>query len=129
MVEVAVALQAHAGWLYVLVGLLLARQAFNLWQAGREHATALFGLEREAATGKAIRSLVMSLLLVTIGVGVYTMANVIVPSLPADARRPETQAPIVHPPPTADWPTDTPTPLPATPTRPLPAIVTATPEA
>lgn len=127
MVEVALALQTYAGWLYVLVGLLLARQAFNLWRAGRERATSLFGLEREAATGKAVRALVVSLLLATIGIGIYTVANVIVPALPPGARRLESHEPILQPPPTADWPTDTPTPPAATATRPLPLIVTATP--
>jgi hypothetical protein len=130
MEDVAVALQTYAGWLYVLVGVLMLRQAYNLWRAGRDRATALFELEREAATGKATRALVMSLLLATIVIGIYTVANVIVPALPPEARRPDSHAPIIQAPPTAaDWATDTPTPPPASPTRSLPLIVTATPGA
>jgi len=128
MVDVAIAIQKHAGWLYMLLGVLMARQLHNLWRARRDRATALFGLEREAATGKAVRSMVTLLLLMTIATGVYTLAHVIVPSFPPDVIRPDTSAPIIQTPPTADLPTDTPTPSAATATHPLPLIVTATPE-
>lgn len=127
MVDIVVVIESHAGRLYLLLAALMSREAYLLWRARRDRRTALFGLEREAATGKTIRAMVTLLLLMTVAAGVYTVAEVVAPSLPPGARRPPGNAPIVQTPPTADFPTDTPTPPAATATRPLPLIVTATP--
>lgn len=127
MVDVVLAIQTHAGWLYALLALLLLRELAAFRRAGHARATALFGLEHEAATGRLIRSAVTMLLLGTIGVGIFMVARVVAPTIPDIARRAPSRAPLIITPPTAAIATDTPTPPPATPTRPLPLIVTATP--
>jgi hypothetical protein len=108
------------------VGVLILRELASMWRAGRERDQALFGLEREAATGKAVRSLVMVLLLVTIGVGIYTIAQFVAPALPERERRMVEEAPIVAPPRRIRMAADTPLP-PALTATPLPRIVTAVP--
>ncbi|MCE7937473.1 hypothetical protein DCC79_08810 [bacterium] len=127
MVDVVLAIQSHAGWLYVLLAVLVLREIAAFRHASRDRATALFGLEHEAATGRLIRSAVTMLLLGTIGVGIFMVARVVAPTIPELARRAPSRAPLIVTPPTAAIATDTPTPLPATATRPLPLIVTATP--
>jgi|GEM_PF-3184027 hypothetical protein len=127
MIDLVHAIRNYAAWLYTLLALLMAREVLAMWRAGRDRDVALFGLEREAATGRAVRSLITLFLLATIAVGVYTLANVVAPVVDTPAfRRSVGGAPLIETPPTMDLPTDTPTPAPATATRP-PRIVTAVP--
>jgi len=129
MPELILAIREYAGWLYALLALLAVREVLGLLRTGRDHDLALFGLEREAATGRAVRALLTLFLLVSIGVGVALVAEVLAPALPEQAaRRSREDAPLIETPPTVVLPTDTPTPRPPTPTRRLPRIVTAAPE-
>lgn len=128
MAELITAIQNYAGWLYAFLGLLVAHECFVAWQTARDRGTALFGLEREAAAGRAIRSAVTTLLLVAISVGVYTVANVIAPALPEETvRHTVGKAAIVETPVIVPFPSDTPTRPPATATLRVPRIFTATP--
>jgi hypothetical protein len=128
MFDLVTAIQNYAGWLYALLVLLMAREVLAMWRAGRDRDVALFDLEREAATGRAVRSLITLFLLATVWVGVYTVANIVAPSIPESwSRRVGDDVPLVETPPTVTLPTDTPTPPPATPTR-QQRIVTAIPQ-
>jgi hypothetical protein len=84
MAELITAIQQYARWIYVLLVLVMVREVVAMWRAGRERDVSLFSLEREAATGRAVQSLVTLFLLMTIGVGVYAVANVLAPALPPD---------------------------------------------
>jgi hypothetical protein len=127
MAELVAAIATYALWLYLLLGLLMARELRAMWRAGAERDRSAFGLEREAAASRAVRALITLLLLVTIAAGVYTVANVIAPTLPAAELERLTPAPIIEEPPPMPLATDTPTPA-ATATTHLPRIVTATPD-
>jgi hypothetical protein len=127
MAELVAAIATYSVWLYLVLAVLMARELRAMWWAGTERDRAAFGVEREAAASKGVRSLVTLLLLVTITAGIYTITNVIAPTLPEAELRRLDGAPIVAEPPRAPVPTDTPTPEP-TPTRRLPRIVTAVPE-
>lgn len=127
MLDLVTAIQNYAGWLYVLLAILMAREVLVMWRAGRDRDVALFDLEREAATGRAVRSLITLFLLATVWVGVYTVANIVAPSIPkSPSSRAGDEAPLVETPPTVTLPTDTPTPPGATATSPQ-RIVTAIP--
>ncbi len=128
MVELVSAIATYALWLYLLLGLLMFRELRTMWRSGTERDQAVFGLEREAAASRAVRSLVTLLLLVTIAAGVYTIANVIAPTLPQAALQQLDSAPIVAEPPPVPFAADTATPT-ATATSRLPRIVTAAPTA
>jgi hypothetical protein len=126
MLVVVRAIQTYAGWLYALLAALIVVQLATMWRAGHEREVALFGLEREAATGKAVRAFVTLLLLVTIWSGIYTVATVVAPALPWELQEAGSAIPTtpqLSELPTAA-PTDTETPTPA----PAPRIVTSTPE-
>ncbi len=124
MNEIVEVIQRYSAWLYVLLAILILRQIRLLWRAAREHDTSLFGLERETATGKAVRALVSLMLYAAIGLAVYSITSV----APPPAEEPESAPAILRTPPTAILPTDTPTAPPYTPTRPPARIVTRTPE-
>jgi hypothetical protein len=127
MLDLVTAIQNYAGWLYALLAILMAREVLVMWRAGRDRDVALFDLEREAATGRAVRSLITLFLLATVWVGVYTVANIVAPSIPdSPSRRAGDDVPLVETPPTVTLPTDTPTPPVATATSPQ-RIVTAIP--
>jgi hypothetical protein len=129
MPELIIAVQDYAGWLYVLLVLLGVRELLVLMRSGREHDRAMFAIEREAATGRAMRALITLFLLSTIGLGVYLVDNVLAPALPESAARLAHQdTPLIETPPTVMLPTDTPTPPPASATPRVPRIVTAPPE-
>ena len=83
MPELIIAVHDYAGWLYVLLALLGVRELLVLARSGREHDAALFGLEREAVTGRALRALITLFLLSTIGLGIYLVSEVLAPALPA----------------------------------------------
>jgi hypothetical protein len=120
------AISAYARWLYALLAVLIALQLGTIWRAARERDLALFELERQAASGKAVRAFVTLLLLVTIGAGIYTLAVVVAPAMPPDPLRSGDPAPIVTTPQLSVLPT--PSPTVPTPTAPaLPRIVTPTP--
>jgi hypothetical protein len=126
VLDVIRAIHHYSAWLYGLLAVLLALQLGTMWRAGRERELALFGLEREAATGKAVRAFVTLLLLVTIWAGVYTVAAVVAPTIPRGLQEVD-GSPISTTPQLADVPTAEPTP---TETEPPPArsiIVTSTP--
>ena len=128
MTDLVTAIERYAGWLYVLLALVMLREVLEMWRAGRQRDVSLFTLEREVATGRAVRSVVTLFLLLTVGVGVYTVANVLAPALPPETvRRAEDQVPLVDTPQLVALPSDTPTP-PRTATRPPQRIVTAPPE-
>jgi hypothetical protein len=127
MAELVTGIARYAVWLYLLLGLLMLRELRVMWRAGTDRDRSAFGLEREAATGRAVRSLITLFLLVTIAAGVYTVATIIAPTLPDAALERMTQAPIVVEPPPVPLATDTPVPPAATGTSRLPNIVTATP--
>ena len=127
MAELVTAIRDYEAWLYALLGLLVLRELATMRQSGRESDAAMFGLEREAATGKAMRSLVMLLLLVTIGAGIYTAAHVVAPALPEREQRLAEEVPIVETPRVVAAATDTASPPPATGTPRQPRIVTAPP--
>lgn len=129
MAELVSAIATYAVWLYLLLGLLMVRELRSMWRAGTERDRMAFGLEREAAASRALRSLITLGLLVTIAAGVYTVSNIIAPTLPAEELRRLNEAPIIAEPPPVPLPSDTPTAPPATATSRLPNIVTATPEA
>jgi hypothetical protein len=126
MVELIAAIRSYAGWLYALLLLLMLRELHLLWRAGRERRLALFGMERDAATGRTVRALVTVLLLCIVAIGIYTVSTVIAPVLPEVSRREAQEAPILQTPPQVAWPTPSPTP-PPTPTRRPARIVTPTP--
>lgn len=128
MADVVTTITKYALWLYLLLGFFMVRELRAMWRAGADRDQSVFGLEREAAASRAVRALISLLLLVTISAGVYTVANVIAPTLPAADLERLAPAPIVEPPPPLPLPTDTPTPA-ASATRRLPRIVTATPAA
>lgn len=129
MSELIIAIREYAGWLYAVLALFMIRELLAMRRSSRLRDVALFGLERDAASGRAVRSLVTMFLLVTIGVGVYIVSNVLAPALPEEsARRARDDAPLLETPPTVMLPTDTATPPPATPTRRPGRIVTAPPE-
>ncbi|MCB0216136.1 MAG: hypothetical protein H6648_04540 [Caldilineae bacterium] len=127
MTALVTVIERYSAWLYVLLGVLMTRQIHHMWRAAREHDTALFGLEREAATGKAVRALVSLLLYGTIGLGVYTVTTAIAPGLPKLGEPGGPAPPILQPPPTAAIETDTPTAPPYTVTPPPARIITSTP--
>jgi hypothetical protein len=128
MAELITAIARYAPWLYVVLGLLMVREVVTMWRAGHEHDLSLFSLEREAATGRAVRSLVTLFLLATIGVGVYAVTNVIAPTLSErELRQARGDVPIVETPLVAVLASDTPEPV-ATPTRRPVRIVTAPPD-
>ena len=127
MAELVAAIAKYALWLYLLLGLLMVRELRTMWRAGAERDRSVFGLEREAAASRAVRALITLLLLVTIAAGVYTVTNVIAPTLPAAELERLAPAPIVEQPPPMALPTETPVPV-ASATARLPRIVTATPE-
>ena len=127
MIPVVEAIAAYAPWLLTVLGLLGLRETVLALRAARERRSAAFGLERESATGRLVRSLVTLLLLAIIALGVRTVTTVVYPALPT---RPDDPGPdpfaaptIVAPlPPPVERFTATP---PATPEP--PEIVTATP--
>lgn len=127
MAELVTAIRDYEAWLYALLGLLVLRELATMWRSGRESDAAMFGLEREVASGKAMRSLVMLLLLVTIGAGIYTAAHVVAPALPQREQHLAEEEPIVEKPRGLTAPTDTASPPPATGTPRQPRIVTAPP--
>jgi hypothetical protein len=129
MAELVAAIATYAIWLYLLLGLLMVRELRSMWRSGTEREQSAFGLEREAAASRALRSLITLGLLVTIAAGIYTVSNIIAPTLPANELRRLDEDPIIAKPPPVPLPSDTPTAPPATATPPLPRIVTATPEA
>lgn len=129
MAELITAIQQYARWIYVLLVLVSLREVVAMWRAGRDREVSLFSLEREAATGRAVQSLVTLFLLTTIGVGVYAVANVLAPALPQDATtRVEDSSPLVSTPLAPVMPTETSTPTVEPTRRPL-RIVTAPPPA
>lgn len=128
MTELITAVQDYAVWLYAFLGVLIIREFGKIVRAGRERRQAMFVLEREAATGKATRSLVVILQLVTIAIGIYTTARIIAPALPERERRLALEdAPIIDPPQSLALPTDTPR-IRRRPSPKPPRIVTAPPE-
>jgi hypothetical protein len=129
MPELIIAVRDYAGWLYVGLALLALRELVILLRSGREHDVAMFRLQREAATGRAVRALITLFLLATIGMGVFLVSAVLAPALPYRATfQAHRDEPLIETPPTVVLPTDTPTPPPAVPTRRVPRIVTAPPE-
>jgi hypothetical protein len=125
--DLVLAIEAYAGWLYVLLGVLLALQIVTMWRAGQDRDLALFALERDAATGKAVRAFVTLMLLVTIGAGVYTVERVVAPALGPERRHVrDPEAPIVTTPQLSELPT--PSATAAEPTESPVEIVTSTPE-
>ncbi len=126
MVELVTAIRDYAAWLYALLLALAVRELMAVRRAGKERRRAMFSLEREAATSRAVRSLIILLLLFTIAAGVYTTAEVIAPTLP-DATLPAPSLPLA-PVPTAVPATWMP-PVTRVPSPRLPIIVTATPPA
>lgn len=132
MVEFVAVIQRYALWLYVLLGAFIVQQFYTIWRAAREHGTSLFGLEREAATGKAMRALVTLMLFCTIAAGVYTVQTVVAPAMRSGPGE-TTDAPqrrrnaLEIPPPTVDLPTDTATPPAETATPEPIRIITSTP--
>lgn len=128
MVELVHAIATYALWLYLLLGLLMFRELRTMWRAGTERDEAAFGLEREAAASRAVRSLVTLLLLVTIAAGVYAITNVIAPTLPRAALEQLDSGPFVSKPPPVPFATDTATPAATVQaTVRVPRIVTAVP--
>lgn len=122
-----IAIHTYAGWLYVLLGLAVIRELAVFWQSRGDLGRAQFALEREAANRLAIRAAVTSLLLATIAVGLYAVAAIVYPTLPADRVLPNGPV-IAQPPPEVPLPPDvylTPTP---TNTPQVVRIVTAVPE-
>ncbi len=128
MADLIGSIHDYAAWLYTLLGLLILRQLVIMWRAGHEREQAMFGLEREAASGRAARSLVTILLLVTIGAGVFTVAQVVAPAVPEEERQLAQEAPIVRTPRRFVLSTDTPSVSLNTATPRLPRIVTAPPD-
>jgi hypothetical protein len=124
--ELVLAVASYAKWLYALLAMLIALQLASIWRAARERDLALFELERQAASGKAVRAFVTLLLLVTIGAGIYTLDAVVAPVLPPDPLQSGDPAPIVTTPQLSDLPTPTVTVPPIPPTS-EPIIVTPTP--
>jgi hypothetical protein len=128
MTELVIAIATYSVWLYLVLGLLMVRELRVMWRAGTERDQATFGVEREAAASRALRSLISLFLLVTIAAGIYTVTNVIAPTLPAEELRRLAPDPLVAEPPPLPIASDTPTPEPS-PTRQPPRIVTAVPTA
>lgn len=115
----------YSDWLYLicLVGAVVYGRAY--WLARRRTQQALFGLERESALGEQSRALLMTVLFVGLGLGVYAVDRFVAPGLPP---LPVAQAP---PTPSGVFITEPPIPtrLPPTPTVTPPPTVgpTATP--
>jgi hypothetical protein len=127
MAELITAIEQYARWIYLLLVLVMVREVVAMWRAGRERDVSLFSLEREAATGRAVQSLVTLFLLMTIGVGVYAVANVLAPALPQDPiLQVDDSSPLIDTPLAPPLPTVTRTATVAPTERPL-RIVTAPP--
>jgi hypothetical protein len=127
--DLVVAIELYAGWLYILLGVLVTIQVATMWRAGQERELALFSLERDAAAGKAVRAFVTLLLLVTIGAGVYTVETVLAPSLPPSPDHVgAAEPPMLTDPVLSTAPTEAPTASPTTRATERPVIVTSTPE-
>lgn len=126
MLTLVSAVSRYATWLFVLLGTLALRQAWLLLRSLAHRRTSLFNLERETAASKMQQAMVALLLYGTLIVGVHTIAFKVAPTLPADALRSGHSPPIIQKPPTADLPTDTPTPPPYTATPPPLVIITST---
>ena len=92
-----IAIHLYAGWLYVALGLAMGWELAIFWQSRGGLRRAQFALEREAANRQAIRAAVTSLLLATIAVGLYAVAAIVYPTLPADRVRPH--GPVIAQPP------------------------------
>lgn len=130
----------YATWLYLisLVGLIIYGRAY--FQARRRAQEALFGLERESALSEKRRMLLVTVLFIGLGAGVYAVNRWVVPELPplpvaqASPTPPgvfitEPPLPTLPPTPTA---TATSTPTPAYSPTPVPTAtpaVTETPAA
>ena len=132
MVEFVAVIQRYAAWLYLMLGAFMLQQFYSIWKAAREHGTSLFGLEREAATGKAMRAFITLMLFSTIAAGVYTIQSVVAPAMRSVPGEPteipeRRRSPIEMAPPTADLPTDTVTPPAETATPEPLRIITSTP--
>ena len=116
----------YAAWLFILLGALALRQIWTLLQGLSHRRSSHFHLEHEAAAAKTQGAMVSLLLVVTLAVGVHTIAFKVAPTLPQAAFTSGHSPPIVQTPPTADLPTDTPTAAAATATTSL-VIITSTP--
>lgn len=117
----------YATWLFVLLGLLALRQAWQLAQGLSHRRSSHFHLEHESAAAKTQRAMVSLLLYLTLAVGVHTIAFKVAPTLPPEALPSGHSPPIVQVPPTSDLPTDTPTAPPFSATPPPLVIITSTP--
>ncbi len=134
MDELVIAIREYAAWLYGLLLVLAVRELLAIRRAGKDRRRAMFLLEREAANSRAVRSLIVLLLLFTLATGVYTVAELVAPALPD--RPPAELGVPVAPLPTPVLPAEMPIPsrLPTEipiatrlPSPRLPLIVTATP--
>lgn len=127
MDALVIAIHTYAGWLYLVLGLAMARELTVFWRSRSDLGRAQFALERESANRQAIRAAVTSLLLATIAVGLYAVAVIVFPTMPADRLRPNGPV-IAQPPPEVPLPPDiVPTAVPTS-TPPVVHIVTAEPE-
>lgn len=128
MPELITAIQAYAGWLYAVIGVLFARELLATLAGLRARSNARFRVELDAANSRVVRGLVSLLLLTVIAFGTNLVATVVAPALPADVRRRLGDEPLTVPTMLAPLPTATATRPPFTET-PVPVrIVTPTPE-
>ncbi len=106
----------YAIWLYVLCGLGVLIYLRSILRARRERKTALFTLEREAASSRAARSLLGVFVFISLAGSVYFVEEMLAPRLPKTMEQDDETAieTVFLITPTSDVPTAT--PVPPTPT-------------
>ncbi len=127
MVTLVSVVARYATWLFILLGALALRQFWHLAQGLGHRRSSLFRLERESAAAKVQRAMVSLLLYLTLAMGVRTIAFQVAPAMGPERLTGGHSPPLIQEPPTADLPTDTPTPPPYSATPPPLVIITSTP--
>lgn len=107
----------YAIWLYVLCGLGVLVYLRSVLLARRERNTALFTLEREAATTRAARSLIGMFVFISLAGSVFFVEEMLAPRLPAAVEQDDEEAikTVFLMTPTSNVPTATPLPPTLTP--------------
>lgn len=117
MADVIQLIVDYALWLYALCGLGVLVYMRSVLRARRERKSALFTLEREAASSRATRSLVGVFVFISLAGSIFFVEEMLAPRLP-ETVEPNDEAAIktvFFMTPTSDAPTATPAPPTATP--------------
>lgn len=117
MADVIQLIVDYALWLYVLCGLGVLVYLRSILMARRERKSALFTLEREAASSRAARSLIGVFVFVGLAGSVFFVEEMLAPRLPEPVEQDDEAAvkTVFLITPTSDVPTATPAPPTSTP--------------